>query len=139
KRGVALGATGLASALGQLASAAVPQRLASAALALAGGSSPVPAPVAELSHGVLRAMFLQKLRVGAACGLLVALACVAASAALPGAAAQEPPKPPVALVLTAKFADEKAQPAAKPGPGTLLLAREGKLVALTPEGKEGDE
>ncbi len=36
--------------------------------------------------------------------------------------------------------EQKPRPAAKPaGPGTLLLAREGGVVPLTPEGKEGDE
>jgi hypothetical protein len=32
--------------------------------------------------------------------------------------------------------EKKAQPAAKPGPATLLLGREGGAVVLTPEGKE---
>jgi RNA polymerase sigma factor (sigma-70 family) len=144
KRGVALGASGLGCALGQLASAAVPPRLASATAALADGSAPVPASVAALSQGVLRTMFIQKLAAGAACGLLIAVACLAARAALPEAAAQEPAKrPAVPLALVAKPADDKPPlPAAKPaGPGTLLLARENDLVALTPDGKgkEGGE
>jgi RNA polymerase sigma factor (sigma-70 family) len=138
KRGVELPAAGLAV----LGHAAVPPRLAAKTSALATSAGPVPPAVSTLSNGEFRTMFLHKLAVGLGCGLALAAACLAAWAAPSGAAAGEPPAAPrVPLALAGKPADEKkVQPAAKPaGPGTLLLARKDKLVALTPEGKEGDE
>lgn len=140
KRGIALGGSGLCLSLGQLASAAVPLRLASATTALLDGSVPIPHAVAALSHGVLRTMFLTKLKTVALSAFLLGIACLAARELLPEASAQEAAKPPV-LVRQEKTAEPgKSQPAAKPsGPGTLLLVREEGLVAMTPDGKEGDK
>ena len=97
KRGVALGISGLGCALGQLASAAVPPLLTTATTALVDGSVPIPHVVAALSQGVLRTMFLTKLRTIAISALLLGTACFAARIMLPEAAAQESTKPPVAL------------------------------------------
>jgi predicted DNA-binding protein (UPF0251 family) len=141
KRGIALGAAGLGWALGQLASATVPLRLASTTTALVDGAVPIPQVVAALSQGVLRTMFLFKLKTVAVSAFLLGIACIAARAMLPEASAQEPAKPPVVLARQEKPADnKKPQPAAKAtGPGTLLLVREGGLIAMTPDGKEGAE
>jgi RNA polymerase sigma factor (sigma-70 family) len=143
KRGVALGAAGLAWAFGQLASAAVPPRLASATAALADGSVPVPAEVAGLSQGVLRTMFLTKLRAVVLGGLLLAVGLAAALPGGSGALASQPPAPAVTLAIPTLVEtpdEKKPQPAAKPaGPGTLLLARADGVVTLTPDGKDGTE
>ncbi len=138
KRGIALPTAGMGWALEQLASAAVPPRLASATAALPDGSVPVPPSVAALLQGVLRTMYLTKLKAVALGGLLTAIGiCMAAFPGRSGAYAGQP----APQALAAKLADEKKLLlAAKPaGPGTLLLARKDKLVALTPDGKEGDE
>jgi RNA polymerase sigma factor (sigma-70 family) len=141
KRGVARGAAGLGCALGQLASAALPPRLASATAALADGSVPVPPSVAALSQEVFRTMFLTKLKAVVLAGLLLAAGIWAAG--LPGgsgAVAGQPGSSTAAVPTRATPDEKKPQPAAKPAaPGILLLAREGGFVALTPEGKEGDE
>jgi hypothetical protein len=94
--------------------------------------------VASLVKGGMQAMFLTKLKVSAACGLVFAAACVATWVMLPKAAAQDSPKAPLVVALGEKPAGEKkAQPTPKSnGPGTLLLARQGGMIALTPEGKE---
>lgn len=139
KRGVTLTAAGLVWALGRLASAAVPRRLESATAILLDGSVPIPPVVAALSQGVLRSMFITKLKTAALGTLIIAAVCIAAKVSPTEATAQETQKPPVTLALRAKPAnDDKPQKAAtKPaGPGTLLLAREGKMFVLTPEGKE---
>ena len=136
KRGIVVGAVSLSWAFEQLAPAAVPPRLVSVTTAISDGTAPVPAAVANISHGVLRTMFLTKL--GAACGaILLAVVCCAV---LPGAVAQEA-KPPAAPALQERPAEEKkARPAPRAaGPNTLLLARTSGLVALTPDGKEVSE
>jgi RNA polymerase sigma factor (sigma-70 family) len=141
QRGVVLSAAGLTTALAGSGQAAVPAGLPPKAVSAALTPDSASAAVAALSNGVFRTMLLQKLVVGAACGLLLAAACLAVQLAVPNALANDPPKPPVLLVVQDKPGDDKKPPPApKPaGPGTLLLAREGGLVALTPEGKEGDE
>ena len=135
RRGFALSAAGVGLILTRPASA-VPPGLLSATAALADGSVPVPATVTSLSHGVFRTMFLTKLK-GAVVGALV-LAALGWAVGLPArpTASAGPPQQ-----LDDKKPDEKKpQPAGKPaGAGTLFLARQGGLVALTPDGKEGDE
>ena len=137
RRGVALTAAGLTAAFAQLASASVPGGLVSTAVACATGPGPVPAAVAALSHGVLRVMFVQKLKVlalalAAASGLLASAAFVGGQlAAADPPAAAAPPTVPVSA------------PAPKPaagnplpqGPNKLLLFRAGHLVLLDPDGK----
>ena len=138
-RGIALNAAGLSAALGSHATARVPAALTARALASALSPGVVPAAVAALSTGVLRIMFAQKLKavLALATVALAALACAAV------AASHDPPPEPAGTPVprpVAARAQEKKAPAPKPaGPGTLLLARQSGLIALTPEGKEGDE
>ncbi|HUR55035.1 MAG TPA: sigma-70 family RNA polymerase sigma factor, partial [Gemmataceae bacterium] len=61
-RGVVLSAAGLSLVLGQVASASAPAGLAARAVAAAVTPGSAPGPVAELSSGVLRVMFLHKLK-----------------------------------------------------------------------------
>ncbi|HVL12070.1 MAG TPA: sigma-70 family RNA polymerase sigma factor [Gemmata sp.] len=134
KRGVALSAAGLAAAMAGAGRAAVPPVLR--ARAVAAGLSPesTPAAVAALSDGVFRTMLIQKLILPALAAVLVAgLAAVAApTEPRPNLA----PAPRVSLALAPAFADEKPRPAAKPGPGRLLVWNATKHVFLTPDGKE---
>ena len=97
----------------------------------------IPA-VAALTHGALRIMYFQKLTVGIAFGLVLAAAYAAAQFAVPIAVAQDPPKPPVLLVLRESPSEgKKAPPAAKPvGQGRLLVWKETQHVFLTPDGRE---
>ncbi len=99
-------------------------------------SGPVPPAVAGLANGAFRIMFSRKLT---AIGTVLLAVLGAAWGALGGTA--DPPAPnslPVPLARVSKATDEKAAPLTKPvGSGTLLLVgEEGKLVALTIEGKE---
>jgi RNA polymerase sigma factor (sigma-70 family) len=135
KRGIALSAAGLAV----LGHAAVPPRLAAAATALTSASSAVPPAVAALSHGVLRTMYFQKLKVAAAAAMLLALAGVVAGGAAPSSA-QDGPKSAVALLQPAvvlqplpKTADPKPLP--RPvGPGKLLVVRAERFEFRSPGG-----
>ena len=82
-------------------------------------------------------MLFQKLTIGTAFGLVLTAAYLAAQFAVPAAAAKNPPKPPIRLVLQNTTADEPKPPAAKPtGPGRLLIWKETQHVFLTPNGKE---
>jgi hypothetical protein len=129
KRGVAAPAAGFAL----LGTVAVPSRLVARTSALATSTGRLPAAVAALSNGVIRAMFLQKLKLAAG-ALLLAVACVAT---LPLVSAQTPAKPrPAALALAQTAADEKKPaPAAKPaGPGKLLVMIDGRLLQYDPDG-----
>jgi RNA polymerase sigma factor (sigma-70 family) len=95
--------------------------------------------VSLLFKGGIQAMFITKLKVAAACGLVLAVASAVAWAALPTTSAQEPHKQsPVLFAAGDKSAGEqKPQPGAKrDGPGILLLARRDGIVTLTPEGKD---
>jgi RNA polymerase sigma factor (sigma-70 family) len=142
KRGVALAAAALGVAFGQLASAAVPPRLADRAAALSTSSGAVPPTVAALSNGVFRSMLLHKLKMFAAGGLALAVAWVAVGS-LPGVSAQDAPKPAAAPAPAAPqaAAGKKPQPAAKKtGPGILLLVRYGEpYQLLTPDGRAVSE
>ncbi len=92
-RGVAL-SVALVGALSARLAGAVPPPLAEAAARLALGSARVPAPVATLCQGVLRSMFLTKLKAAVLGGALLALAMIWAGLWLGSAAlsAQEPVK-----------------------------------------------
>jgi RNA polymerase sigma factor (sigma-70 family) len=149
-RGVALTAAGLCAALGRLASAAVPPRLLDGTAALSTSPGPVPPPVAVLTNGVFRTMFLHKLKLAATAGLVLAFAGVVGGG-LSGLSAQDPPKPAVVPIAPKPADEKKPQPAAKPpGPGTLLLVRAerpdeqrgaffGRYQLLTPDGKTVSE
>jgi RNA polymerase sigma factor (sigma-70 family) len=129
KRGAALTLAGLSSAFERLASAAVFPSLAAAAAALVNRSVLASAIIAELSQGVMKTMFLAKLKVAVLAVLLLTLAGWAMG---PSA---DPAAPPTAdRPAKAEPDDNKARP---PGPGTLLFARGDEMVTLTPEGKPG--
>jgi RNA polymerase sigma factor (sigma-70 family) len=136
-RGVALGAAGLTVALARLAPAAVPAPLAArAAAALTPGL--VPAPVAVLSRGVMRVMFLNKLKTVAPL-VAVALGGVLTWAVFAPAAPPGSPQParlptvvvPGVLIRPAAKADPKPLPK---GPNKLLVWRKGELVMFDPDG-----
>ncbi len=79
-------------------------------------------------------MFLSMLKTVA---LLLGTMCIAVLTASPFALAQEASKP---MVTLERQENKKLQPEAKPvGPGTLLLNRQGGIIVITPDGKEGDE
>jgi RNA polymerase sigma factor (sigma-70 family) len=141
KRGILLSAAGLGWMTSQLASAAVPSQLASATRALVDGSVPIPQVVAALLQGVLRTMFLTKLKTVVFSVFLVGIICIAMRAALPEASAQEPAGPLVIFALQEKPTDNnKQQPAANAArQETLLLTRQDVLTAMTVEGKERDK
>lgn len=138
QRGVALSAAGLTASLAQITSASVPSQLASTTVrtALSGGLA--RHSITTLSQGVLRMMYLEKLRMP-----LVAL-IVLSSAAFAGTLlwASEPPRepapridPPVVHIdapAASRAAAEKPQPK---GPNKLLVYRAGHLTLLDPDGK----
>ncbi len=137
KRGIAVPAAGLGMLVN---SANVSARLVAKTSALATATAPLPPAVAALSNGVFRTMFFQKLTLGTACGLMLVLAGLAAWDASPTVSAQEPPKPPVRLIVQAQPDNKKPAPVAKPaGPGTLLVCREGAVWVLAPDGKKVSE
>jgi RNA polymerase sigma factor (sigma-70 family) len=90
KRGVALSGGALASVISAGAAAAsVPPPLVAAAARLAGGVAVVSARVSQLCEGVMRMMFLSKLR-SYACCLAAALALAGGGFQVSGLAASEP-------------------------------------------------
>jgi RNA polymerase sigma factor (sigma-70 family) len=90
--------------------------------------------VASLVIGGMRAMFLNRLQAAAALLLLAAVALAAVWAVLPGASAREAPPPVAPAAAERPGGEPKAQAGA---PSTLLLSRQGEMVALSAEGKEG--
>ncbi len=110
-----------------LAPAVVPPDLAARA---AGG--PHSAAVAALAQGVLRTMFLQKLR-------FVPLVVGAAAALAAGIFAAQPPVPPPQPPVVAVLPQDPppAAPALKAviGPNRLVVWRKRELVSLDPDGK----
>lgn len=135
KRGVTLPAAGLAFALSHGVSAAVPADLVARALA-AGFAGPASASVSALVHGVLRTMFLQKLKIVVpVAGLLAAVAfagvALATAAAKPTAPAVG--KPGASVPAAPRQAP---QPKAAPtGPNKILIYKAGKLTLIDPDGK----
>ena len=126
---------------GSLALAAVPPRLLSATIDLSLGAVPVPKVVAALTQGVLRTMLLYRLKCAVFGGVLVLAAACTGWAVFPNLSAREAPREQLVPAPRVRAADDrKPEPVKKPaGPGTLLLARQSGLIALTPEGKEGEE
>ena len=126
-----LRARGVAPALGGLAGlVGVPAGLS--ARAVAAGMIPeyAPAAVAALSNGVTRTMLVQKLKLAAAGGLLVATVAG-------GLLAADPPKPALAPAEAPEPAARSAA-AAKPrpkGPNKILIYKSGHLVLIDPDGK----
>jgi RNA polymerase sigma factor (sigma-70 family) len=146
-RGVALSAGGLTVSLAQSASAAVSTSLSAKAIAAAMSSDSLQAAVAALSHGVLRSMFLDRLRIAA---LLVAsalgLAGGIAVATQPAADIFAPPQAaPLMFVTNSQQLPTKA--AAQPlprSPNRILIRRDGtrgerSFCLLDPDGKNEKE
>ncbi len=125
KRGVAAG--GLAG----LAPAAVPPRLSAATSALASGE-PATAGVAALAHGVVRAMFVQKLKLAPLAVAAVAVAVLAAGLLAAPPASDAPPAPPAAVAAVQPPA--AARPVPK-GPNKILINKNRTLVLIDPDGK----
>jgi RNA polymerase sigma factor (sigma-70 family) len=141
QRGIVLPTAALTAALAQSASAQ-PSVALMARAALAATRETIPAHVAALSQGVLRIMFLDKLKTAIPLSLLVAglLACVTVASVPP----QEPPAPPRTpttrpLLYAATHADPtpaKVEPKPLPkSPNKLLFYRSGHLTLLDPDGK----
>jgi RNA polymerase sigma factor (sigma-70 family) len=119
-RGVALSAT-LAST--------VPPGLCGRAVAAALHPGCVPARVAELSSGVVRTMYLQKLKFAVPVAGLLALAAWGGGFVL--ASPADPVVKPAAGVRATK-----PQPAkAAAGPNTIVFYRNGSLTLIDPDGK----
>jgi RNA polymerase sigma factor (sigma-70 family) len=98
----------------------------------------VSVKVATLVKGGMQTMFLTQLKLAAASVLMLSAACVGVWTAIPGASAQDAVnRLPIPLAQGEKE-DGKKSPKLTSG-GTLLLARGGGLIALTPDGKEGTE
>jgi RNA polymerase sigma factor (sigma-70 family) len=136
KRGVVLPSVGLGS-LG-LAAEAVPARLAKKTSALASTIESLSPLATTLANGVIRTVFLQKLKLTATCLLFLALTAIAAINVLPSTAAKGSQRLPVISTRVPQQTQEekKSQPPAKPaGAGTLLLARHGECWVLTSNGK----
>jgi RNA polymerase sigma factor (sigma-70 family) len=107
-----------------LAAAAVPPGLARAAARLAGPGSVSP-KVAALAAGVVRVMFLAKLKRVAA-GAALALAAVALTAVSVWGPAPASPRPSLPRLAAA--------PAVRPRVGNILVWREGHAVLYRPDG-----
>ncbi len=132
ERGIALSATALTAALARQASAAVAADLAARAVSAVTLPAQAPAAVAALSHGVLRLMFAQKLKIAVPLAAIVLGALAFAAFAGGPPAPQEPPVKPVAFAPRAD--PVPAKPAPK-GPNKLLFWRDGKLAMIDPDGK----
>ena len=143
-RGIALSAGGLSLALGSHTRASVPADLTARALACAMSHRVLPAAVAALSSGVLRIMFVQKLKTVLPLSViaLTALACVAFAASHdPPTVPQPVTKPTIGAALrSAEPVPPKTAPKQLPkGPNKLLFARNGRLSLIDPDGKNEKE
>jgi hypothetical protein len=94
KRGVVLSASALGVAFERMACAAVSPLLSSKTAALADGSLPVSAVVAELSQEVFKTMLLTKLKVVLLGGLLLTVAGWAAGLPVGASAREDHPQTP---------------------------------------------
>ncbi|MFO0797661.1 MAG: sigma-70 family RNA polymerase sigma factor [Gemmataceae bacterium] len=131
-RGVAPGAGGLAVALGEAARATVPADLPARAVAAALTPEHAPAAVAALSHGVLRAMFLHKLRLAP-----LALAAVASAALAAGllTAQPTPPAPPAPAPAGAQPGTKAAARPVLKAPNRILVTLNRAILLIDPDGK----
>ena len=138
-RGIVLSAAALTAAFERVASASVPPLLVGKAVAAAFAPGAASAAVASLSHGVLRIMFVEKLRlVPLALGLLASVAFAGhwLFATQPEAPVRVPTRIVAAPPVEPKRAAEKPAP---PAPNRILFYRAGKLTLLDPDGKNGKE
>jgi RNA polymerase sigma factor (sigma-70 family) len=157
RRGAALSVWALVTVLAEKAApAAVPAVVAEGAIKAAvltaagqAAAGAIPAGVAALTEGVLRAMFLSKLKVAAAVVLALGMASAAsvvwarrALADRPAAAAKdEAPKDEEKIVGTWAYMSlvkggQKA-PEEEVKEGKLIFAADGKLTAKLPQGEKG--
>lgn len=127
-RGVGLSAAGLLAAPAQAGRAAVPAGLAAKATAAALSPALVPAAVVALSRGVVRSMFLTKLKaVVLVAGLVAVVLCAGGLPASSGASAGS---------RETRFADVPPVPKPQPaGPNKILFNRAGRLALADPDGK----
>ncbi|QDU22551.1 RNA polymerase sigma factor [Urbifossiella limnaea] len=118
----------LPAALAPAVLAAVPPDLSARAAAAATTPHLLPAAVSALSQGVLRVMFLQKLK-------YVPLALAASAALAAGLLASPTPQPPPAAPPARVAADPpKAAPKGVTGPNRILLWQNGQVVSMDPTG-----
>jgi RNA polymerase sigma factor (sigma-70 family) len=132
RRGLATTTGGLALALSEEASAAVPPTLLdvtvkAAMLFVAGGSAFAPASAVAVAEGVIRAMFITKVKVAVAC--IVLLAAVATGAGLLTRQAEGGPSPEKDGAKTPGQKRESDRPAAS----------KGEAASQTVQGKVIDE
>ena len=138
-RGIVLSAAALTAAFERVASASVPPLLVGKAVAAAFAPGAASAAVASLSHGVLRIMFVEKLRsVPLALGLLASVAFAGhwLFATQPESPVRVPSRIVAAPPVEPKRAAEKPAP---PAPNRILFYRAGKLTLLDPDGKNEKE
>jgi RNA polymerase sigma factor (sigma-70 family) len=135
RRGVALSAGILAAVLAEHAAASVPAALAGAAVrtTVLAAAGQAPAPAAALAEGVLKALFVTRLKV--ATGLVLALGTLLLAAGVWAhpSRAETPPEAPVAAAppVAEKPAAADPKPAAKPdGPQMTVTGH-----VLDPDGK----
>ncbi len=141
QRGIALSTAAVTAAIAQAASARSPAALAAKA-ALAATRETIPAPVAALSYGVLRIMFLDKLKITIPLAMMAGglLACAALAAVPPTGQPINPQSLTTpAVLIAAKPLDPvpaKVEPKPLPkGPNKLLIYRAGHLAMIDPDGK----
>ncbi len=143
QRGIALSAAGLSAVFAQIATANPPAALTAKA-ATATAPELVPAPVAALSHGVIRIMFLDKLKTTGLFAAITLGMCTCAAFALAAGlpASPPPPLPPRPILATAAdpptpaTVPAKADPKPLPkGPNKILLYHSDSLVLIDPDGK----
>jgi len=131
QRGIALSTVAFTTSLGQIASAQPSVALITKA-ALAATRDFIPASVAALSEGVLRIMFLNKLKTTIPLALMAAGLLVCATVV-----AVRPSTPPLLIAAThtdQPAAKDDAKPQPK-GPNKLLFYRAGQLTLIDPDGK----
>ena len=145
RRGLALSAAVLAVAREAVAATPrVPLVLDTirASLDFANGASAarhlVSGPVATLTEGVLRTMWVTNRTVLAAVLLAVGLALTVAATAGPHFQGDRPDRVPVAVGRAAGAPAQAPRPA-PPGPGRLLFYRQGHLALIGPDGKGAKE
>jgi hypothetical protein len=139
KRGVVLPVTALGS-LG-LTATPVPAKLITLTSAFA-STTTLPPLVASLANGVLRTMFLNKLKTEIPLAAIAAglLACVAFAVESSPTAPSSPHVPrPTPVLMAAPHTDPpSAKVESKPlpkGPNKLILVRNGRLSLIDPDGK----
>ena len=139
RRGVVLSASGLSAAFAATATGAPPAALAAKAAA-ALTPELIPPAVGILTQGVLRIMYLDKLKTAVLIAAAVGLVSCAALAAAPSGPGSNPPSTPnpVPLVLDAIKEPIPVTADAKPlrqGPNKILVLRNGYLTLMDPDGK----